>query len=601
MNAPAPDQGRRRFLSTLFSAADQSTNTTELRPVSELPNAGNTVLWALAADATDNIFLAGDDGVIFHYDGESWQRENFPSPLNIHSLCIHHDKVFSVGWMGQICIRQDGTWRAMQGGGREPETTNQPLFDIAAADNGTLWAVGDNGRVSEYKVDQWLEHDSGTAGNLRVVLPLSSGNVLVGGLGGTVLEYQGESWRAITTGTGCPIVSMAELPDGQVLAVGGEYCVDTNEFVGRIFLYHKGDWSAVTTDYPLPRLRRVRREGNGLIIVGDGGKAFRWTSEGVSLLTTRVRYDLHDAVCLTENQVLICGDNGALLQECSGQTGAAETTAPECSPWMVISQAETKKTLRTLWAIDDQHLIAAGDGGTVVHIEGETLTLSNTPGKLRIHALWGSTPTNIYAVCDDATIVHYDGHNWEVAHKGNSDTALLAITGFGPHDIFAVGDNGYALRYDGLMWREIETGVKQELYALWGQDSQHLLAVGGGGLVMRFDGERWKQFTAGTDYDLYGVTGSGLNKLFLCGLSGTLIRFEDNAWHREFTGVRSDLHAVDSHDGNYYAVGSNGTVLSNNNGMWDLEDSGTTHTLQAVVATPHHVWAVGSGGLVLRR
>jgi photosystem II stability/assembly factor-like uncharacterized protein len=394
---------------------------------------------------------------------------------------------------------------------------------------------------------------------------------------------------------------MAPLGDNTVIAVGGEYCTSSNQFVGRMFLYSDDKWSPVEVEFPLPRLRRVRREGGNLLITGDGGTAFRWTAQGVSQLATRLRYDLHDVISFADGQSLICGDDGTLLQEAPLSDQAAPVTFKDKPQWQQISSGETNKTLRTLWVVDDSHVIAAGDSGTVLHYRDGEVTITETPGKRRIHALWGSSPRNIYAVCDAATILHFDGEAWDVAHNGTVDTALLAITGFGPHDIFAVGDNGYALRYDGLMWRQIETGIQQELYGLWGQDSQHLLAVGGGGVILRWNGERWKSFGAGTDQDLYGVYGSGLNKLFIAGLAGTLIRFEDDAWHRDFSGVRSDLHALAGADGRFYVVGSNGTILSNSDGIWEPEESHCENTLQSVALTSTTAYATGSGGILLQR
>lgn len=601
MNAVAPDAGRRRFLTRLFTEPEAALTTTELTPVTELRHQVDGVLWAAAGDAPDNIFIAGDDGAVFHFDGQSWRREDLGSKLNVHSLSIREKQVISVGWLGRICVREDGQWRPVQGGQNESTTENQPLFDCEVATNGDLWAVGDQGRIVQYNGEQWLEHKSGTSANLRSVLPLADGRILVAGLGGTVLELRDSQWHEIDTGTGCPIVSMAPLGNNAVIAVGGEYCTVTNQFVGRIFLYSDDKWSAVEVEFPLPRLRRVRREGSNLLITGDGGAAFRWTAEGVSRLSTRLRYDLHDVISFADGQSLICGDDGTLLQETARSEQSAPATLEGRSPWRQISSAETNKTLRTLWVVDDSHVIAAGDSGTVLHYRDGEVTITETPGKRRIHALWGSSPRNIYAVCDAATILHFDGEAWDVAHNGTVDTALLAITGFGPHDIFAVGDNGYALRYDGLMWRQIETGIKQELYGLWGQDSQHLLAVGGGGVILRWNGERWKSFGAGTDQDLYGVYGSGLNKLFIAGLAGTLIRFEDDAWHRDFSGVRSDLHALAGADGRFYAVGSNGTILSNSDGIWEPEESHCENTLQSVALTSTAAYATGSGGVLLQR
>ena len=539
--------------------------------------------------------------MVFHFDGDNWRREDFPSSLPVHSLCSHNDTVYSVGWMGLICERVEGQWSRIQGGEHEVAKENLPLFDIEADSSGKLWAVGDQGRIVEFDGSIWREHHSGTQANLRAVLPLDNGHVMAAGAEGTVLLLEDGGWTTVETDTGCPIVGMACLRNDAIIAVGGEYDIDFGTFSGRIFLFADGRWQAVDSGLTLPRLRRVRRVGDNLLICGDEGTALRWTGEGVQKLSTRLRYDLHDVLSLENGQVLICGDGGTLLQESTATSVTTLKPNRDVPKWQRISNGETNRTLRSLWPVNNNTLIAAGDGGVVLHIEGSRIIKQETPQGLGIHALWGSSPKNIFAACDYATILHFNGSNWDIAYSGNMDTALLAITGFGPHDIFAVGDNGYALRFNGLKWHRVETGVQQELYGLWGQDSQHLLAVGGGGLVLRFNGEQFKSFGAGTNHDLYSVSGSGLQKVFLAGLSGTLIRFEDNCWHRDFSGVRSDLHALTFNERVSYAVGSNGTILRNSDGTWEVEQSNCDNTLQAAVAIESEVYAVGSGGIVIRR
>ncbi|MEH6584887.1 MAG: hypothetical protein V7754_23435, partial [Halioglobus sp.] len=238
---------------------------------------------------------------------------------------------------------------------------------------------------------------SGTQANLRSVLPLPDGRVLAGGLGGIVLELRDGQWQSIVTDTGCPIVSMAALEDDSVIAVGGEYNIETNQFIGRMFLYSEGKWSAIEIENPLPRLRRVRKEGDSLLITGDGGTALRWTTSGLKPLVTRLRYDLHDVISFAEGQALICGDDGTVLLEAARSETTEAVTVEQRSHWKKISNDETNKTLRTIWAIDDTHVIAAGDSGTVIHYRDEQVTVHQTPGKQRIHALWGSSPRNIYA------------------------------------------------------------------------------------------------------------------------------------------------------------------------------------------------------------
>lgn len=601
MSLSSAQTSRRNFLTSLLAKPDELLATTALTPIEELRQQTDGVLWAAAGDAPDNIFVAGDDGLVFHFNGQGWQRENLGSKLNVHSLCLVGEKVYSVGWLGRICVREEGQWRPLQGGQNEPTTVNQPLFDCEAGQDGSLWAVGDHGRITQLKDEQWIEHEGVTTANLRAVLPLADGRVMVSGLGGTALELREGQWRKIETDTGCAIVSMASLSESTVIAVGAEYSTESNQFVGRIFLNTDGVWSQVEVEYPLPRLRRVRREGSNLLITGDGGTVFRWTEQGVSVLPTRLRYDLHDVISLAQGKALICGDGGTVLMEAPPKECLEPAISNNKPRWLQLSNGETNKTLRTIWPLDDKNVIVAGDSGTVLHYNDGQITVTETPTQQRIHALWGSSPKNVFAVCDAATILHFNGEQWSVAHRGGVDTALLAITGFGPHDIFAVGDNGYALRYDGLMWRQVETGVKQELYGLWGQDSQHLLAVGGGGTVLRWNGEHWKSFGAGTDQDLYGVHGSSLKKLFIAGLAGTLIRFEDNSWNREFSGVRSDLHAVAGKSDEFYVVGSNGTILSNSDGLWEPEASHCDNTLQTVAVIEQVVFAAGSGGILLKR
>jgi hypothetical protein len=600
LNAPQVDTGRRRFLTRLFSAEQKEADSV-LLPVPAVNFRGTGVYWALAGDRPGNVFLAGDDGAMLHYDGEQWSAEHSGSERNIHALCLTDDGVYSVGWFGQICERKSDSWKAVQGGESSAERIDLPLFDIAAAPGCAPWAVGDQGRVTRRNGGAWEELDTGSNVNLRCVLPLGEDRVLAGGLGGTLLDFNDGKWRQVETNSGCALVSIAQLGEDSFVVVGGEYSVAEGEFVGRIFLYADGDLSEVETGLQLPRLRKARREVSGLLIVGDGGAAYRWTEKGVVKLPGRARYDLHDVLSFATGEALICGDGETLLEERKG-VAPPELAAPQGGRWEQLAKGLTQRTLRCLCEVDEGHIVAAGDGGVLLHWRDGEIQEKKIPGGLTVHALWRSSPRSVYAACDQASVAHYDGESWQIIHSGTQDLPLLAIVGFGPHDIFAVGDSGLVLRYDGLMWRQLETGVRQELYGLWGEDSSHLLAVGGGGLVMRFDGDKWKSFVSGTHQDLYAVYGSGLQKLYLAGLGGTLIRFENNRWHREFTGVRHDLHALAGNNrGQFFASGSNGSVLINRDGDWESEETGVTTTLQAMLCADGTVYAAGSLGTLLRR
>ena len=97
MNTAAADTRRRRFLTRMFTAPDEALANTSLTTIPELRQQSEGVLWALAGDAPDNIFIAGDEGIVFHFDGEQWRRENLGSKLNVHALCFRDAELFSVG------------------------------------------------------------------------------------------------------------------------------------------------------------------------------------------------------------------------------------------------------------------------------------------------------------------------------------------------------------------------------------------------------------------------------------------------------------------------------------------------------------------------
>ena len=203
MNAAAPDPTRRRLLGRLFGQK-AAEPVSSLKPVSGVGGSGRNVFWSMAATGADNVFLAGDEGCLWHFDGSEWQREDTGTKSNLHALCCSEDKVLAVGWQGVICVRETGEWRVQQGGGTEAVQRNLPLFALAADDRDAFWAVGDCGRIACYRNGVWLEESSGSNANLRSVLPLKDGRVLAGGLGGTLLQRDAGQWHEVSTPTGCP-------------------------------------------------------------------------------------------------------------------------------------------------------------------------------------------------------------------------------------------------------------------------------------------------------------------------------------------------------------------------------------------------------------
>ena len=604
---------RRRLLRACFGGSNSPRELKEFKPVDAIAKQVKGIIWAIDASDTDNIFLAGDDGNIFHYDGDIWRQEVFPSELPVHALCRGTDDiVFAAGWLGMIAARRKGEWQILQGGNRvndndSPETVriNLPLFDLASTASGAIWAVGDQGRVVRSDGEMWEEIDCGVIVNLRCVLPLNDNSIIVAGLGGKVLHYRNGQWEKINTQTNCPIVSMVAMGAEEIFAVGGEYDATTSDFLGRVFHYDGEVWSEIETGQSLPRLRRIQRDKDELLIVGDGGFAARINQQGANRLQTKIRHDLHDVAVLKHGSTLVCGDGGTVLVESLNSNASTDIESPaDCtlpSSWKNISPDITKKSLRGVWCAQSNLIYAVGDAGTIIKYDGQDWTSENIPTNNRLHGIWGTSQNNIYVIGDNTTILHFDGDAWSICYKGEVDVAFLAITGFGAHDIFVVGDNGTALRFDGVNWQRTETGTQYELYAIWGFDPEHVLAVGGAGVVLRWNGEQWQLFNAGTDNDLYGICGESLEQIYLCGLSGTLITYSDRSWNKQFAGSRNDLHAISCLSSELvFAVGSRGCILQKKGTeQWQAVDGNTSETLYALALADGVAVAAGSNGCIV--
>ncbi len=615
MNAEASAIQRRSLLRGLLGSASRSK--WGLHAVRDTGDTADGVCWEMLHTVAGELLVVGDDGHTGCLRDGEWSWQSAPGKHNLHALCEGPDGVIAVGWLGAIYQRQDENWILLQGGGKESDRCNTPLFSVTCDSAGTYWAVGDQGRILRGAKNHWQDEKPVTEANLRAVATLPGNRVLAAGLNGTLLLRDDERWRLIETQTQCPLVSIAVLDDEQVLLVGGEYSTKSQGFVGRVFLLklsngHIGEGDdaiavlrEVDSGEQLPRLRKIRAIGDDLLMVGDGGFAVRWNNDSVSALGSTARYDLHDAI-YDGKDTWFCGDCGSLFRLGEINEAPQDSAAATKPRWQVLCDGALRGSLRSVWSLGDGRFIAGGDEGRVAWIEGDAVHWETLPIDIRVQAFWSSSPRNLIAAGDNGSLLHHDGKNWDLLYQSRGEHALLAVTGFGPHDVLAVGDNGYALRYDGLMWKELSTGVRQELYGLWGHDAQHVLAVGGGGLVLRFNGESFKVFQAGTDQDLYGVAGTGLERLFVCGLAGTLIHFAENRWQREFTGTRSDLHALATLGEETFCVGSYGTVLRRHRDpqeqiRWTPETTGLQHTLQAINATEQGVYAVGSNGVILRR
>ncbi len=571
------------------------------------------VFWSVWSSEQD-VFVAGDEGAVFHFDGQSWARLEAPAPVPVHAIfgpsrdCLH-----AVGWMGAIFAFDGERWRKERGcvigddGKYAAVPENTPLFDLTGDETGRLWAVGDDGLILACRDGVWEQEESGTRAHLRAIVRLPDGRLIAAGNDGAVLTSAGDGvWTALD----CPVRSgfQALLPMGEdeLLLAGGRYFIDANGFRGDLLRWRAGVFEKIEADEPLARLRDLAAYRGGALAVGDQGRIYFIRGNRVDRLESATRHDLMAIASLPTGEALAVGDFGTVLTAASNPSevlaAPASISGEDVLSWEHV-ESGVDRQLWGLWSDErDGSLYACGEEGTVLRFDGERFERLPPVGDFGIHCLTAAEDGGLLAAGQLGEIHHFDGERWRKQFDLHVDITILSFWAESPEKIFAVGDEGLVLHWDGETWQRMTSGTRSALYGLWGMDAEHLLAVGDFGMILRWNGQRWDEFHAGTENFLFDVWGSALDDIYIVGLSGTIGHFDGRRWTLTPARARSDLLAVDGGDQGVFAVGAGGIAFHHDGRTWQTDVTGFEGGLRALSASnAHGVLAAGDGGTILRR
>ncbi len=608
----APQQtSRRNFFRGNFSNTSEVSDGWQL--INDLAAGSGDVFWGGWADDL-GVFVAGDDGAIFHFDGSDWARQPVEALAPIHALWGRsREDLWAVGWMGLVLHHDGRDWKQVRGcvtnadGKYSTDPINEPLFAVTGQPDGRAWAVGDRGTILHFDGQAWRAETSGTRAHLRCAVRLQDGRVLAAGGDGTVLiRSDKDAWERLTCPVHSNFVDALPLEDGTVLLVGGRYFVDANGFRGDLVLWDGENFQKLFADQTFSRFRAVSKYKDGALLVGDAGQMHVLRNGRVDRIDSGTTHDLLGLINLPTKEVIAVGDFGTVI---AANATALENYAPyvastEGAPLWEAEQSGTDRQLWGLWHDQaKEELFACGEEGTVlVRDRGQWETLPPV-NDLGIHALNRAPDGGLLAAGQMGEIHHFDGTNWRKAFDLHMDITILSIWSDGATYI-AAGDEGLILGKEPNApdWTRMASGTKSALYGLWGLDDQHLLAVGDFGLVQRWNGQRWDEFNAGTEYFLFDVWGRGLDDIYVVGLSGTIGHFDGQRWRITPARARADLLAVTGDPEQVIAVGAAGTVYRHDGRVWIPESSGTHAGLRSVATMPDGGFAAaGDRGTILVR
>lgn len=252
---------------------------------------------------------------------------------------------------------------------------------------------------------------------------------------------------------------------------------------GTLLKWNGASWSADLSDTKMTLHAVASRLGEGYFSVGDNGTILTpqmgniWFS-----VMSNVSEQINGILETKFNVVFLIGNNGTLLKG-----NITSRLTPVCS---LLVGKTSLNAIASLPNASDHFVV--GDGGLFFRISNPfdiaqcTALPSGTMNDLL--GLWVSAKS-IYLVGEKGSII-------KCAYDGTSCTSLVSGTSATLHGIwgsandsylYAVGDDGVILKSHtgGMTWELEQTGVRNNLYAVWGADANTVYAVGQDGIILR--------------------------------------------------------------------------------------------------------------------
>ncbi len=225
-----------------------------------------------------------------------------------------------------------------------------------------------------------------------------------------------------------------------------------------------------------------------------------------------------------------------------------------------------------------------------------SLTADNTPFSVALHQQ--------VADLQDDTMFRLDGSTLSVMRTGVRRD-VFGMWGTGPDAFYAVGQDGMVLYHDGLGFspQPVEGATGATLRAVHGAGPGFAVAVGDQGEVVRYDGVGWRreEVLEAAGRWLTGVACNAPDDCFAVAHSFAM-HWDGSAWTTVPGVPPGGLNGVvGTWHGQAVAVGEGGKAVRLTASGATQEATGTLATLRAVAADKHGgLWAVGDDGTVVR-
>ncbi len=210
---------------------------------------------------------------------------------------------------------------------------------------------------------------------------------------------------------------------------------------------------------------------------------------------------------------------------------------------------------------------------------------------------------NVRTLADDRMIRRMVGSDFESVETGVKKN-IYGMWGTSAQNIYAVGALGSLWHWDGGGWTQQASVAKTDWRGIFGVDAQHIFAVGLAGAAAVFDGVTWKAAPVAGNQNLTGVfaaQGASGIVAFASSQSGIYQYNKTTGWQQN-GNLYANFMAIHGSDATHmWAVGMTGAMAMWDGVSWKTQTSGTSIALRDVwAASPTLVYAVGENGIILK-
>jgi len=190
--------------------------------------------WSIWGSSANDIYAVGGSmtrgGVALHFDGDFWREISLPDNHRDHYCCVwgtSGKNIFILGNLGRAYHYNGSTWEAMNIG--------QPvnLTAIWGTSDDDVFAAGYGGKIFHYDGEEWSEMCEFKGMDFSGIWGSSGKNIYAAGTrvnDGAIFHYNGTKWKKIKTVNGVHLGGIWGNGEDDVFAVG----------TGNLILHYSG-------------------------------------------------------------------------------------------------------------------------------------------------------------------------------------------------------------------------------------------------------------------------------------------------------------------------------------------------------------------------